>query len=79
MTLRLSAPDGRPMVAVNLRCAEDFDLSRLTVTQFDGASLPPVVTWGSSPEDVVSVTGIVPNPDLIEDETRRSSKRSNWK
>ena len=30
-------PDGMPMVAVNLRCAEDFDLSKLKVTQFDGA------------------------------------------
>ncbi len=42
--------------------------------RLDGANLPPVVTWGSSPEDVVSVTGAVPDPDLIEDETRRHSK-----
>jgi len=39
-----------------------------------GANLPPVVTWGSSPEDVVSVTGAVPDPDQIPDETRRASK-----
>ena len=31
-------PQG-PMVAVNLRCAEDFDLGRVKITQFDGASL----------------------------------------
>ena len=43
--------------------------------RLDGAKLPPIVTWGSSPEDVVSVTGEVPDPDLIEDETRRNSKR----
>ena len=24
----------------------------------DAANLPPIVTWGSSPEDVVSVTGV---------------------
>src|SRR5687768_5965016 len=42
--------------------------------RLDGASLPPVVTWGSSPEDVVAVTGAVPDPDLIEDENRRASK-----
>ena len=29
---------GGPMVAVNLRCAEDFDLGTVTITQFDGAS-----------------------------------------
>jgi 3-isopropylmalate/(R)-2-methylmalate dehydratase large subunit len=42
--------------------------------RLDGANLPPIVTWGSSPEDVVSVTGVVPDPDEIEDETRRHSK-----
>ncbi len=30
--------------------------------------------WGSSPEDVVSVEGIVPNPDDIHDENKRTSK-----
>ena len=34
-----SGPDGKAMVAVNLRCAEDLDLSQLKITQFDGASL----------------------------------------
>jgi 3-isopropylmalate/(R)-2-methylmalate dehydratase large subunit len=42
--------------------------------KLDGAKLPPIVSWGSSPEDVVAVTGIVPDPDRIEDETRRDSK-----
>jgi 3-isopropylmalate/(R)-2-methylmalate dehydratase large subunit len=40
----------------------------------DGANLPPLVTWGSSPEDVVAITGAVPDPDLIEDENKRASK-----
>lgn len=40
----------------------------------DAASLPPIVSWGSSPEDVISVTGQVPNPDDIEDENKRKSK-----
>jgi len=42
--------------------------------RLDGANLPPLVTWGSSPEDVVAVTGAVPDPDLIEDENKRASK-----
>ena len=29
----------------------------------DAAKLPPIVTWGTSPEDVVSVAGAVPDPD----------------
>ena len=41
----------------------------------DAANLPPIVTWGSSPEDVVSVTGVVPDPDTIADENKRNSKK----
>ena len=40
----------------------------------DASDLPPIVTWGSSPEDVVSVNGVVPNPDDIENENTRASK-----
>ncbi|WP_407941834.1 3-isopropylmalate dehydratase large subunit [Methylobrevis albus] len=42
--------------------------------RLDAASLPPIVSWGSSPEDVVSVAGVVPNPDEIADENKRTSK-----
>jgi len=45
------------------------------VIKLDAANLPPIVSWGSSPEDVVSVTGIVPNPDDIADESQRKSKK----
>ena len=45
------------------------------VVVLDAAKLPPIVTWGSSPEDVASVTGVVPDPDLIEDENKRNSKK----
>ncbi|MHC5655543.1 3-isopropylmalate dehydratase large subunit [Stappia sp.] len=43
--------------------------------RLDAANLPPIVTWGSSPEDVISVTGRVPDPEQIADENRRDSKR----
>ncbi|KAB2864281.1 MAG: 3-isopropylmalate dehydratase large subunit [Bauldia sp.] len=42
--------------------------------RLDAARLPPIVSWGSSPEDVVSVTGVVPDPDAIADANRRASK-----
>ena len=44
------------------------------VVILDAAKLPPIVSWGSSPEDVISVTGVVPNPDDIADENKRASK-----
>jgi 3-isopropylmalate/(R)-2-methylmalate dehydratase large subunit len=45
------------------------------VVVLDAAKLPPIVSWGSSPEDVVSVQGTVPNPDDITDENKRTSKQ----
>lgn len=42
--------------------------------RLDAAALPPIVSWGTSPEDVISVAGKVPNPDDIADETKRASK-----
>jgi 3-isopropylmalate/(R)-2-methylmalate dehydratase large subunit len=45
--------------------------------RLDAAALPPLVTWGTSPEQVVSVTGRVPEPSEIADESkRRSAARS---
>ena len=43
--------------------------------RLDAAKLPPLVTWGTSPEDVISITGKVPNPDDIADEAKRLSKK----
>jgi hypothetical protein len=32
-------PDGRQMIAINLRCVEDLDLKSVEITEFDGANL----------------------------------------
>jgi 3-isopropylmalate/(R)-2-methylmalate dehydratase large subunit len=42
--------------------------------RLDAAKLPPIVTWGTSPEDVVSISGVVPDPNQIADEAKRISK-----
>ena len=45
--------------------------------RIDAKSIEPQVTWGTSPQDVVSINGTVPDPNKIEDLTRRNSiKRS---
>jgi 3-isopropylmalate/(R)-2-methylmalate dehydratase large subunit len=46
-----------------------------TEVKLDAAALPPIVSWGTSPEDVVSVTGMVPDPADIGEESRRLSKQ----
>jgi len=52
----------------------DADAHYDKVVILDAAKLPPIVSWGSSPEDVISVNGVVPNPDDIADESKRNSK-----
>ena len=37
----------------------------------DAGKIAPVVTWGTSPEDVLPITESVPDPDSFEDENKR--------
>jgi 3-isopropylmalate/(R)-2-methylmalate dehydratase large subunit len=41
--------------------------------QMDGAAIAPTVTWGTSPQDAVPVSGHVPGPDAAPDPARRAS------
>jgi 3-isopropylmalate/(R)-2-methylmalate dehydratase large subunit len=41
--------------------------------KLDAAKLPPLVTWGTNPEQVVSITGRVPVADDIADANKRSA------
>jgi 3-isopropylmalate/(R)-2-methylmalate dehydratase large subunit len=40
-----------------------------------GAEIKPQVTWGTSPEMVLPVDGVVPDPDTMENSTRREAAR----
>ncbi len=50
-----------------------WDLDFDKVLTLDAANLPPVVTWGTSPEDVISVSGRVPTPEEAHNEQKRAS------
>jgi 3-isopropylmalate/(R)-2-methylmalate dehydratase large subunit len=41
----------------------------------NGAEIAPMVTWGTSPEDALSVTGRVPDPASAPDQTKQESMR----
>jgi 3-isopropylmalate/(R)-2-methylmalate dehydratase large subunit len=41
--------------------------------RLDAAKIAPVVTWGTSPEDVAPVTGLVPRAEAAESESKRAS------
>ena len=44
-----------------------------TVVTLDAASLPPIVTWGTSPEDVITIEGTVPTPADAPNEAKKAA------
>lgn len=44
-----------------------------SVVRLDAADIAPNVTWGTSPEDVVPITGEVPDPDSFDDASKRAA------
>ena len=45
-----------------------------TVT-LNATDIAPSLTWGTSPEDVVAITGVVPDPDSFADPAKREAAR----
>lgn len=41
----------------------------------DGKDIIPTVTWGTSPEDVIPITGTVPDPETFPTEARKAAGR----
>jgi 3-isopropylmalate/(R)-2-methylmalate dehydratase large subunit len=46
------------------------------VLTLEAARIDPVVTWGTSPEDVLPISGVVPHPDSFEGGKREAARRS---
>ena len=57
-----------------LTLASDTDAAFDADRHLDVADLAPMVTWGTSPEDGVPITGVVPDPMAIPDAQRRRTK-----
>jgi len=55
-----------------LRSDEDAAFDK--EVEMDAASLKPMITWGTSPEDGIGVDGVIPDPATINDAARRNSK-----
>ena len=41
--------------------------------KIEGSDISPMVTWGTSPQDVVPITGVVPNPEKEKDKDKKNS------
>ncbi len=46
------------------------------IVRLDAAALPPIVTWGTSPEDVARIDGAVPSPELRQDAAKARGDRA---
>src|SRR4029453_17398174 len=72
---RAFAPTGElwDRAAAQWRSLRSDDGARFDATHvFDAATVRPQVTWGTSPEMVVSIEDRVPDPDKERDRTRRA-------
>ncbi|PWB93681.1 3-isopropylmalate dehydratase large subunit [Methylosinus sporium] len=73
---RPKAPQGEIFDAAvryweTLRSDEGAHYDRVIV--LDAAALPPTLTWGTSPEDVMPITGLVPTPDSVASPAKRQA------
>jgi 3-isopropylmalate/(R)-2-methylmalate dehydratase large subunit len=78
---RPKAPKGKSWDAAlrywdTLRSDEGAQFDR--EIRLDAAKLPPLVTWGTSPEQVISVTGRVPRLDEIKDDNKRRAAATSF-
>ncbi len=44
--------------------------------QIDAAMIPPMITWGTRPEESLPITGVVPDPTTAKDESQRKRLQS---
>jgi 3-isopropylmalate/(R)-2-methylmalate dehydratase large subunit len=44
-----------------------------SIIKLDASKLPPIVTWGTSPEQVTTIEGMTPDPAKIADEAKRNA------
>ncbi len=73
---RPRAPEGAELEAAiaywsTLRTDQGATYDR--TIEIDGSAIAPLVTWGTSPEDVVPITGSVPAPDSFADPGKRAA------
>jgi 3-isopropylmalate/(R)-2-methylmalate dehydratase large subunit len=46
------------------------------VVHLDATDIAPTLTWGTSPEDVAPITGVVPDPESFADPAKRAAARA---
>ena len=73
---RARAPAGAALyaaVAYWKTLPSDADATFDREVVIDGSTIAPLVTWGTSPEDVIAITGIVPDPASFADAGKQAA------
>lgn len=76
---RQYAPDGKlweQAVKVWRSLHSDADAQFDTIVEMDGATIEPQVSWGTSPEMVLPISGRVPDPAQVDPEKREAVLRA---
>lgn len=70
---KYDSPEWKRAVNYWKSLASDEDAVYDKTVVIDGKDIIPTVSWGTSPQDVVPINGVVPGPDDFQDETRKAS------
>ncbi len=65
------SPEWRKAVAYWSSLKSDEDATYDRDVFIDAKDIPPTVTWGTSPQDTIAITGAVPSPESFQDEDKR--------
>ena len=72
---KVDSPDWKKAVRYWSNLRSDPDAKYDEDVFIDARDIVPTVSWGTSPQDVVPITGVVPDPEAFLDEDKRSSAR----
>ncbi|KAF2796670.1 hypothetical protein K505DRAFT_158108 [Melanomma pulvis-pyrius CBS 109.77] len=72
---KVDSPEWKKAVNYWLGLKSDEDAKFDIEVFVDSKDIAPTVSWGTSPQDVVPITGVVPGPDDFQDETKKDACR----
>jgi 3-isopropylmalate dehydratase len=70
---KYDSPEWKKAVAYWSSLRSDSDATYDIDVFVDAKDIAPTVSWGTSPQDVISITGVVPSPDDFEDENKKKA------
>ncbi|KAF7122524.1 hypothetical protein CNMCM5793_000549 [Aspergillus hiratsukae] len=70
---KYDSPEWKRAVAFWSSLASDEGAVYDKTVILEGKDIIPTISWGTSPQDVVPITGVVPGPDDFEDENRKAA------